>query len=232
MSADPGHMEPREAIVRDEILPRKADLLAPCPSGLRWLQSLGFVLAAIVAQAMFTMPAGAQGGTTVTDAVGGTGGGPFRLSCPSGMVMVGINARHGAWVDALAPICAIWVRRNRTLGEIEEQPGTGGTGGGRGSMRCEGPRGAVVGLWVWPVARDNRRLVGRIVLECGDYERPQQRANKLPGGPDGIGESFDRERIELRCGSREVAVGLYGRSGAFIDRVGLLCERSRALAQP
>jgi hypothetical protein len=189
------------------------------------------VLGGLIVLASQAAP-GAQQGTTVTESVGGTGGGPFRLSCPSGMVMVGVKARHGAWVDALAPICAIWVRGNRTLGEIDDQPGTGGAGGGPGWMRCQGPRGAVVGLWVWPVRRDNRRLVGRIVLECGDYQRPQQHANKLPGGADGIGQSFERERVELRCGPREVAAGLYGRSGAFIDRVGLFCERSRALAQP
>ena len=238
MSANAGHTEPREVIVRNGVLRRKAGLLAPRTSGARQLLWVSVVLAtAIVAQTMFSMPAGAQGGTTVSGAVGGTGGGPFRLSCPSGMVMVGVNARHGAWVDALAPICAIWVRSNRTLGEIDEQPGTGGAGGGRGWMRCEGPRGAAVGLTVWPVRRDNRRLIGRISLECGDYERPWVHANNLPARPEtgvatnGIGESFERERVELRCGSGEVAVGLYGRSGAFIDRVGLLCERSRALAK-
>jgi hypothetical protein len=148
------------------------------------------------------------------------------------MAMVGLNSRHGDWIDALSPICAIWVRANRTLGEIDEQPGTGGAGGGGGWMRCHGPRGVVVGLWVWPVNRDNRRLVGRIVLECGDYERPQVRANKLPGGADGIGQSVERERVGLRCLAGEIAVGLYGRSGAYIDRVGLLCQRPRVFARP
>jgi hypothetical protein len=181
---------------------------------------------------MCSTPAFAQGGTTVTEAAGGTGGGPFRLSCPSGMIMVGVNARYGDWVDALSPICAIWVRGNRTLGEIDEQPGTGGNGGGRGAMRCQGPRGAIVGIYVWPVNRDSRRLVGRILLDCGDYERPAQFVNKLPGGPDGVGAAFERERDLQHCGRGEVAVGLYGRSGAYIDRVGLLCQRSRALAQP
>lgn len=190
------------------------------------------LVAAILAQSLFAMTAGAQGGTSVSETVGGTGGGPFRLSCPSGMAMVGVNARHGAWVDALAPICAVWVKGNRTLGEIDEQPGTGGGGGGRGWMRCQGPRGVVVGLWVWPVRRDNRRLIGRIVLECGDYEQPSRFANKLPGGADGIGQAVEPERAALRCGQNGVAVGLYGRSGAFIDRVGLLCERSRAVPRP
>lgn len=196
--------------------------------GARRPRSLRIVLAAaIVAQTMFVVPARAQQGTTVTDAVGGAGGGPFRASCPSGMVMVGINGRHGAWVDAVAPICAIWT--NRRLDPIEFQPGTGGAGGGTGYMSCAGSRGAVVALWVWPVHRDNRRLIGRIVLECGDYTMPTRRVNKRAGGADGFGQAAEGERVALRCGPREVAVGLYGRSGAFLDRVGLLCEQSRAL---
>jgi hypothetical protein len=220
---------PHEAIVRNGVPRRKRNLLAARLSGARRPQSLVFVLApAIVALAMFTMPAGAQEGTTVSDAAGGTGGGPFRVSCPSGMVMIGINGRHGAWVDAVAPLCAIWT--NGALVPIEFQPGTGGAGGGHGWMLCRGPRGAVVGLWVWPVRRDNRRLIGRIVLECGDYELPARRVNKRPGGADGFGQTAEGERVPLRCGPREVAVGLYGRSGAFVDRVGLLCERSRAVA--
>jgi hypothetical protein len=176
--------------------------------------------------AMSWTPAIAQDSTTVSGTSGGNGGGPFRLSCPSGMAMIGLRARHGAWVDSLSPICAIWVRNNRTLGEIDEQPGTGGGGGGPGWMRCQGPRGAVVGLYVWQAANSDRS-VGRIYLSCGDYEQPTKFANKLPGGADGIGQSIGGPRVELRCGANEVAVGLYGRSGAFIDRVGLLCQRPR-----
>lgn len=189
------------------------------------------LLGTIFGYALFTMAAAAQG-TTVSETVGGSGGGPFRLSCPSGMAMIGINARSGEWVDALSPICAVWVKGNRTLGEIDEQPGTGGSGGGRTWMRCQGRRGAVTSLWVWPVNRDHRRLIGRILIDCGDYEQPSNFANKLPGSADGIGSAYDRERAHLRCGPGEVAVGLYGRSGAYIDRVGLLCERSRALPRP
>ena len=180
----------------------------------------------IFAVAMSWTPAFGQDRTTVTESSGGNGGGPFRLSCPSGMAMIGLNARHGAWVDFLSPICAIWVRNNRTLGEIDEQPGTGGGGGGPGWMRCQGPRGVIVGIYVWQAANSDRS-VGRIYLTCGNYEQPTAFANKLPGGADGIGLSTNGPRVELRCGVNEVAVGLYGRSGAFIDRVGLLCQRPR-----
>ena len=142
--------------------------------------------------------------------------------------MTGITGRYGAWVDAVAPICSIWVRNNRTLGEIAEQPGTGGGGGGPGWIRCQGPRGAVHALWVWPI-REGTGIVGRIYLDCGDYEQPSRFANKLPGGADGLGNGVERDRRELSCGPNEVAVGLYGRSGAFIDQIGLLCQRSRGL---
>jgi hypothetical protein len=79
------------------------------------------------------------------------------------------------------------VRNNETLGEIDEQPGTGG-GGDPGWMRCQGRRGAVVGLDVWQAANSDHS-VGRIYLSCGDYEQPTKFANKLPSGADGIGQS-------------------------------------------
>ena len=192
-------------------------------------QWLGAALAALTFRAFAVSPAHAQDGTTVTGTAGGRGGGPFTLACPSGMAMVGVNGRYGAWVDAIAPICAIWVPGSRTLGSIDEQPGTGGGGGGRGWMRCEGRQGVAVGLWVWQAANEDRS-VGRVLLECGQYEDPRRRANNLPGGALAFGESIGGPRVELRCGPGEVAVGLYGRSGAFVDRVGLLCQRSRGLA--
>lgn len=201
----------------------------PRLSGRHARRRLGAALAALVAAALASSPAGAQHGTTVTGAVGGRGGGPFTLACPSGMAMVGVRGRYGAWVDAIAPICAIWVAGGRTLGSIDEQPGTGGGGGGPGWMRCEGRRGVAVGLLVWQAANEDRS-VGRVLLECGQYDDPRRRANNLPGGALAFGESIGGPRVELRCGPDEVAVGLYGRSGAFIDRLGLLCQRSRGLA--
>jgi hypothetical protein len=114
-----------------------------------------------------------------TGSFGGPGGGNYEISFPFGSVMIGLRARHGAWIDALAPICARWVRSSRTLGEIDPQPFTGGRGGGEAFMRCQGPRGVVVGLEL--MRADNEwASVGHIIINCGDYLDPKSSPTNCP----------------------------------------------------
>lgn len=162
-----------------------------------------------------------------TTSIGGSGGSPYELACPAGSVMIGLRARHGAWIDALAPICSVWVRNSNMLGEIGNQPFAGGNGGGPGFIRCAGPRGVVVGLDIHQ-ANNRDGSVGHITVSCGDYEQPQQFANKLAGSLDFLGQSQRGSRSTVHCGPG-VAAGIYGKSGAFVDRLGLLCTRSTAL---
>lgn len=158
-----------------------------------------------------------------TDTHGGRGGGGFELACPNRTFMTGLRARSGAWVDALSPICSVWVGRSRTLGEIEDQPFTGGDGGSEKFIRCAGRRGVVVGVQV--IQAENSDLsVGNINVDCGDFERPSEFANKLPGGAPYLGESARLVRVAQHCGPGMVAVGIYGNSGVYIDRLGLLCR--------
>jgi hypothetical protein len=157
-----------------------------------------------------------------TGSFGGPGGGNYELSCPFGSVMIGLRARHGAWIDALAPICARYVRSTRTLGEIGHQPFTGGDGGGEAFIRCQGPRGVVVGLELFR-ADNEWASVGHIVVNCGDYLNPSRFANKLPGSADFFGQPTPHRRSILKCRSPLVAGGIFGRSGEAIDRVGLSC---------
>ncbi len=55
---------------------------------------------------------------TRTTSFGGPGGGNFEISCPFGSIMTGLRARHGEWIDALAPICSRYVRGVQSTGEI------------------------------------------------------------------------------------------------------------------
>jgi hypothetical protein len=88
-----------------------------------------------------------------TATFGGPGGGDYEISCPFGCVMTGLRARHGAWIDALAPICGRYVRASKTLSEIEPQPFAGGSSGGESFIRCAPRRG-----------------VDRVGLSCVDYQ--------------------------------------------------------------
>ncbi len=162
-----------------------------------------------------------------TDTFGGPGGGPFELMCPNGTFMTGLRARSGAWIDALSPICNVPVGRTEiTLGEIDAQAWTGGGGGGESFIRCQGRRGVLVGLEMFQ-ANNRDRSVGHIVVNCGDFIQPSQFANKLPGSADYLGEATPSPRMIAHCGWGLVAVGIYGKSGAFIDRLGLICRRPK-----
>src|SRR5262245_22264497 len=56
-----------------------------------------------------------------TSSFGGPGGGNYEIACPFGTVMIGLRARHGSWIDALAPICAKYIHTASTLAEVEPQ---------------------------------------------------------------------------------------------------------------
>lgn len=157
-----------------------------------------------------------------TTTFGGSGGGEYEVSCPFGTVMTGLRARHGSWIDALAPICSEYIAKKKTLGEISDQPFTGGKGGGESFIRCQPPRGVVVALEVFQ-ASNKEGTVGHIVVNCGDYLDPKRFGNKLPGSAAFLGNSQRGSRSTLKCAFPLVAGGIIGRSGIYIDRVGLSC---------
>jgi hypothetical protein len=65
--------------------------------------------------------------------------------------------------------------------------------------------------------------VGHIIIECGNYLNPAAFNNKLPGSADYLGNSMLGQRLTVRCSPPMVAGGIFGRSGAFVDRLGLSC---------
>ena len=161
-----------------------------------------------------------------TNSFGGPGGGQYELSCPFGTVMTGLNFREGAWIDALGPICSRYDRNTkRFVGEISNLPLTGGHGGGQGSQRCELPRGVVTHLQVTQ-AGNRDGSVGSIYMSCGDYLNPSQHVNQRysPNAHDAylIGKGGIRSGT-VACSPPLVAGGIFGMSGAFIDRVGISC---------
>ena len=162
-----------------------------------------------------------------TDSFGGTGGGPFDQSCPGDSYLVGLAARAGAWVDALSPICAIWEPAGGVLAGIAEQQWHGGHGGASVHIICGSNRGVVVGIEASPARDKSRTVVGLINVTCGDIQNPKVHVNKLPQSVDHIGDTALGPAKSLDCQPGLVASGILGRSGAFIDKIGLNCVRPR-----
>ncbi len=114
----------------------------------------------------------------------------------------------------------------------------GGTGGGRASVICPHERPIVVAVDV--VAEGVRTItVNNIHLYCGLAQASQQLdanpsaifdAPRASGSPAvlGIGgTSVSTTHAFQRCPDGQVAVGMHGRSGEWVDAVGLICDAPR-----
>ena len=152
-------------------------------------------------------------------ALGGPGGGPFEAHCQGNTVLVGLALRVGDVVDALQPLCAAPVTAN-SVGARAQANWQGGPGGGNTQILCPPDQPIAGGLFV--NAGGDPRVVDNLLLYCGRgngsrnsaYARPGEAGNMYSSGDDTQG-----------CAPGEVAVGVHGRSGAYLDAVGLLCGR-------
>ena len=161
---------------------------------------------------------------TDTRSYGGNGGGQFRTVCGRGAFLVGIAGRNGSWVDAIRPICADWDPATKSRGTPVEGPMSGGSGGGAASLMC--PQGtAIKGVEVVAIDNGGQVLVRYVQPRClvisqepsGAYLPTH--AYVLGGGGPGDGSRTD----SFDCPKGEMANGVHGRSGAYLDRVGLTC---------
>ena len=153
---------------------------------------------------------------------GGNGGGYFRDACESGSYLIGLNVRHGAWIDNVQPVCARW---DGQFGTRYNGGSHGGGGGGPGQLFC--PVGQIptalglefnTGPFVATVGAACRDAVTDAL---GKFVEIGTRPNGEPTVP-----VQDQPRLALvfsSCPGGEVAVGIHGRSGSFVDALGLIC---------
>jgi hypothetical protein len=159
--------------------------------------------------------------------IGGTGGGSFRSQCRAnqtgvivpGDVIIGFNMRSGAALDAIVPICiSVNERGTEWKGEAyEPTPYIGGAGGGFQKIACQ-PGYAVRHLHVFAGPSANINIVKHIRMTC----------QKLDSGlwydvsPNQIGGTVTGDQ-RYSCPAGEWGAGIYGKAGAFIDRLGFSC---------
>ena len=175
------------------------------------------------------LPTAAAAQSSVT-AQGGSGGGPFYAPCPSGEYLIGLDLRIADDVDAVRPICGVLnastvVARFASVGEWH-----GGSGGGQKQLIC--PPGTPVMLGMVVKTEGVRTyIVNALTLKCGI------RSSRQPGplgtanveGPaysgGGFGGAFTgiSGPLVVDCPPNMLAVGIHGRSGIWLDAIGLLC---------
>ncbi len=164
----------------------------------------------------------------VLQPVGNSGGSPFYARCRAGDVLTGVELWTGDHVDAIKPICI-----PADAGQFQEYPTRYGGDGGNGPQQfvCPNDSPVVIGM---DIAVES--AVNNIHLYCGQaIAAPQRAAFPMAAydGPASRGEescswtgscfSGDPTTGMLRCEAGFIAVGIVGRSGKFLDALGMVC---------
>lgn len=183
------------------------------------------------AAAAVTAPSPAAADSRV-GSIGGRGGIEFSARCEEGEILTGLFYRAGNEFDAIAPICARAYRPTVIVSaSLRVYPRMFGGGGGRADkMECGGGAPAIRMIHVDALRADER--VRSVSIYCGPvspdpWEDPPYPHAGYSGNDDTSREFTSGERTllvgQVRCPPNEVAVGIHGRSGARLDRLGLIC---------
>lgn len=177
---------------------------------------------------------------------GGPGGGQYTARCAAREILTGFDLRTGDDVDAIKPLCMA-VRGPSEAGPIDPYPSQfGGNGGGPRRLVCPGNTPLVVGMAV--LAEGVQTLiVNNIHLFCGPAlanQKPAANPTVVFDGPSAhhaaavilqeTGNTVQRtgsDRAQI-CPDGLVAVGINGRSGVWLDAVGLICGALPEAARP
>ena len=166
---------------------------------------------------------------------GGMGGNPHEMRCPTGGKVVGLYGRSGIWLDQLGAVCGEPTNKPTTVNITNTDP-YGGSGGAPFGNKC--PSGSYLSE-IYGNADDRvRRICGKCsdgtTLQCqGDeigaafsYPGPFDYVSVRSG--DWIDQVYNSGGMggsphEMRCPAGGKVIGLYGRSGSWIDQLGAAC---------
>lgn len=176
--------------------------------------------------------------------IGGPGGGQFEARCPDGELLIGFEVRGADDVDAIRPFCAP-AFGPREVGPASQGGWHGGTGGRLKTALCPADRPIVLGLVIDAEGVDTI-IVNTLLLDCGlaaDTQVAKQDPSRYDAGFIGphylpsqtrFGFGFGSEGTwasglhdQQRCPVGQVAVGVHGRSGIWLDAIGLMCGAPR-----
>jgi hypothetical protein len=171
-----------------------------------------------LAIAIITTPAGAVDSRWT---YGGQGGNPFRIECGQDRFLVGLTGRAGDWIDQVAPICTT-VYGTRWAETPTTEQAVGGRGGGPFTTMC--PKDTVVSA-VGGLAGD---FVVSIELNC----KVPGSSNSVSAQPEKVGGGKTSSTRGSFCSGNEdlngeLANGIFGRAGAYVDQLGLTCGTVR-----
>ena len=187
-------------------------------------------LSAQVAGGIGSLISGGGDARSYLPPIGGPGGGQFKALCGPGEYLTGAELRTGDDVDAIRPLCMSATQVSAPT------PLFGGSGGGPRQLRCPSQTPAVLGLDVGAEG-EATIIVNNIHLFCG-LPLPNQRPPEYPSAvfdgpaavagrptfPSLLGRAPILKSGDFQvCPAGQIATGINGRSGAWLDAVGLVC---------
>ncbi len=176
------------------------------------------------------------------DPIGGPGGGQFEAHCPPNQFLAGFELRAADDVDAIRPLC-VTASGPRETSAASDSDWHGGTGGASTYLVCPRDTPIVTGMHVAAEGMDTV-IVNDITLSCGlAVDRRFRDSPLFPAIPPTVSFHAPRispSRVDLyfyvatgddarktngsqSCSYGQLAVGLHGRSGIWLDAVGLIC---------
>jgi hypothetical protein len=157
--------------------------------------------------------------TTTTNRVGGSGGSHFGLQCRPGEVLIGVSGRYGMWLDGIRARCRQVTRSGAWTGTTRNTSWRGNSRGGtRSFTRTCGTNKVVSGLSI----RYGSYVHG-LKLRCSNLRADANHDNTAAYSSLG-GRTASRSARAI-CPTSRSAIGLVGRAGSFVDRVGLKCGK-------
>jgi hypothetical protein len=166
---------------------------------------------------------------------GGPGGKYFRTDC-SGDYVVGVYVRSGAWIDAVGLKCAPFLPNESKFKHPAWNKAYHGGGGGAPQPEGICPSDRFVSGIKFGYTREGSdpRYVDYIELTCTPITGAEP-PNKVclqtgngcwddpPNKAGGVMAAFQADPFKQSCHAGEAAMGLHGRSGNFVDALGLIC---------
>ena len=203
----------------------------------RALRAAHPLLLPLVLSGLLACAAGAARALTYLDPIGGGGGDPFDGGCPPDQNLSGFELRTGETVDAIRPVCVISLGPREIRVAPVQPPFFGGPGGGNRRLVCPPSSPIVIGLQVVASGRWTVTVAG-IDLYCGQallgaqppYIGPQVFFHgpvSTLGGFYKQGEAPTFRTGNERCPKGQVAIGVHGTSGKWLDAIGLICDVPR-----
>jgi hypothetical protein len=152
---------------------------------------------------------------------GGPGGSPFHEVCPAGQFVVGAHWQSGDWLDQISITCAP-VDATGLTGPQWHGSTFGGNGGSADEKSC--PPASVIRSGM--IGRHPTEHYARFIdVACfrttatGTSVSNFRLGSNLPAFP---GESVFGDILN-GCPSGEAVIGIQGRSGSYVDSIGLIC---------